>query len=78
MENIIFYSTHCPKCKVIEVKMKQKYIDYTEVNDVDKMLELGIKSAPYLEVNGELLDFSAALKWINEQRDRGHDFEYKH
>jgi len=64
---VIFYSTHCPRCKVLETKLKQKNIQYTEVNDVDKMLSIGLKSAPALKVGDELLDFSAAINWIKTQ-----------
>ena len=58
---VIFHSTHCPKCKVIEIKMKQKNINYIENNDIDLMLSKGIKSAPCLEIDGEILDFKNAI-----------------
>lgn len=61
---IIFYSTHCPKCKVLEAKMKKAGLTYTEVDDVDEMMRLGLKSAPYLNVDGVLLDFAAANKFL--------------
>ena len=32
--NVILYSTHCPKCCVLEKKLKQKNISYDEVNDI--------------------------------------------
>lgn len=64
---IIFYSTKCPKCRVLEMKMKQKNISYVENNDVDLMLSKGIKSAPYLDIDGDLLDFNNAIKWVNNQ-----------
>lgn len=35
--------------------------------DVEVMLNKGMISAPWLEVNGTLLDFTAANKWINER-----------
>ena len=65
--NVIFYSTHCPKCKVIEIKLKQKNINYEEVNDIDIMSEKGFKSVPKLEVDGVVYDFQDAVKWIGEQ-----------
>lgn len=65
--NVVLYSTHCPKCKVLETKMKQKKVEYVEVDDVDAMLAKGIKSAPYLEVNDTMMDFNEAVKWVNEQ-----------
>lgn len=65
---VTLYSTHCPRCKVLETKLKQKGIVYTEETDVDKMLAMGLKSAPALKVdNGELMDFGKAIEWIKEQ-----------
>lgn len=63
--DIILYSTHCPKCNILAAKMKAKNIEYVENNDIDEMQKLGIMSVPYLSVDGELLDFAAANKWIN-------------
>lgn len=65
--NIVFYSTHCPRCKVLETKLKQKNIAYEECNDVQIMKTKGFEMAPQLEVNGVVMDFKAALKWIGEQ-----------
>ena len=65
--NIILYSTNCPKCNVIKKKLGDKNIEYTENNDIDTMLSLGIKQAPMLSLDGELLNFTEANKWINEQ-----------
>lgn len=62
---IIFYSTGCPKCSVLKQKLENKNIEFETVTDIDKMLELGIQSAPILSVDGELLKFSDAIKWVN-------------
>jgi hypothetical protein len=67
MENIIFYTTHCPKCNILKLKLNQKNISYMECDDMDTMLQLGIKSAPALKVNNEILDFGAAVKWVNQK-----------
>lgn len=63
----ILYSTNCPKCKVLETKLKNKNIEFEICNDVDLMLSKGIQQAPYLEVDNELMDFSNAIKWVNEK-----------
>ena len=69
MENkIVFYSSHCPKCGVLEMKLKQKNIGYTEVDNIDEMIKLGITSAPQLSLNGEMMDFMTAVKWVNSQQ----------
>ena len=62
---IILYSTHCPRCNIIATKLKQKKLNYTEVTDVEEMKKLGNTSAPYLSVDGKLMDFSEANNWIN-------------
>lgn len=63
----ILYSTNCPKCKVLETKLKSKNIEFEICNDIDLMLSKGIQQAPYLEVDNELMDFSNAIKWVNEK-----------
>lgn len=64
---VIFYSTHCPKCKVLEIKLNQAKIPYEENDNVQEMQALGIKTAPALKVDDQLLDFSSAIKWISSR-----------
>ena len=66
-DNIILYSTDCPKCKVLKTKMDAKGIKYTENKSIDEMIALGIKSAPVLNVNGVLMDYMSALTYIKEK-----------
>lgn len=65
--NIVLYSTKCPKCKVLETKLKQSNIEFEEVNDVEIMVQRGFKSAPLLEVDGVVYNFKEAVEWIKEQ-----------
>lgn len=65
--NVILYSTHCPKCKVLETKLKQKNISHEEVNDIDVMKAKGFMSAPVLEVDGVVYSFKEAVNWIKEK-----------
>ena len=65
MSKVILYSTHCPKCCVLEKKLQSKNINFEEVNDVDLMLEKGFVTVPVLEVDGVVMDFKAATDWIN-------------
>lgn len=64
---IVVYSTGCPKCGVLERKLNEKGISYEMCTDVDKMLGIGITSVPVLDVDGEMMDFQEAVKWINKQ-----------
>ena len=65
--NVVLYSTHCPKCKILETKLKQKNIPYEEVNDVDIMLSKGFSTAPMLEVDNVVYGFKDAADWIKER-----------
>lgn len=67
MENVILWSTHCPRCKVLELKLKQKNINYEENTSVEEMTARGFKEAPKLEVNGVIMDFKQAVDWIKER-----------
>lgn len=64
--NVVLYSTNCPKCMVLEKKLELSGIDYQLVTDEDVMIEKGFTSAPVLEVDGEVMDFGAAVRWANE------------
>ena len=65
-ENVILYSTGCPKCQVLTKKLDAAGISYTVITDVDEMLALGIKSAPMLEIDGKMMDFSQAIAWVRD------------
>lgn len=62
---VVLYSTHCPKCNVLEKKLKNKNIEYEEVNDIEIMQQKGYLSVPVLEVDGVAMEFSTANEWIN-------------
>ena len=49
--SVVLYSTHCPRCNVLEKKLQQKNISYEEVNDVDIMEEKGYLSVPNSSCN---------------------------
>ena len=63
--NVTFYTTHCPKCGVLEAKLKEKNVEYTTCEDVDIMQSKGMMSAPGLEVDGRMMTFGDAIKWVN-------------
>lgn len=63
-DKIILYSTHCPKCTILEKKLKDKGVIYNEVNDVDYMVNLGFTEVPMLVVNDRTMGFNEAVKWI--------------
>ena len=64
---VTLYSTHCPRCRVLEFKLTQKNIEFNVIADIDKMESLGIQSVPILEVDDKLLNFTDAITWVNKQ-----------
>ena len=63
--SIVLYSTKCPKCIILEKKLKAKNINYEEVNDIEVMKEKGFLTVPILEVDGVSMDFKKASEWVN-------------
>lgn len=68
--SVTLYTTHCPKCKVLEKKLNSKNINYNEVTDTNIMISKGFTSTPMIEVDGTIMDFSEANKWVNEQEGK--------
>lgn len=66
MPYIVLYTTHCPRCTVLEKKLQQKGLEYSVEENIEVMNELGIKTVPMLQVDcGPLMDFVTANNWIN-------------
>ena len=63
---ITLFTTDCPKCKVLEAKLNEKHVEYVIERDVQKMIDLGLMSAPALQVDDKLMRFSEAVKYVNE------------
>jgi glutaredoxin len=64
---MILFSTNCPQCKVLEKKLIQKGIEFEITNDIQELIDLGIKRAPILKTDdNQYLDCSNAIKYVNE------------
>lgn len=64
-EKIILHTSHCPRCIILEKKLKEKGVEYVENNDVQVMIDKGLEMAPALEVEGKIMKYAEAIKWIN-------------
>ena len=64
---VILYEHGCPRCKVLKSKLDQKGIKYEDISDVEVMKSKGFQEAPKRDVNGVVMDFKEAVKWIGEQ-----------
>lgn len=64
---IKFYSTGCPKCKVLKMKMALKNIQFEEITDLEEMKARKFMSAPVLDIDGKILNFNEAIQWVKEE-----------
>lgn len=63
---MILYTTGCPKCKVLALKLDQKNQTYTVNDSIEEMEALGFSEAPMLQLDdGTILDFSDAIQYVN-------------
>lgn len=67
MGKVILYEHGCPKCKVLKMKLDKQGIQYETVGDIEIMKAKGFNEAPKLEVDGVVMNFTEAVKWIGEQ-----------
>lgn len=63
----IYTTSTCPKCKILKTKLAQKEIEYEEFTDEEEMQRMGILSVPIMSVDGKLMDFPEAIKYVNER-----------
>lgn len=61
---VVLYTTHCPKCKVLEKKLRDAHLFFKTVDDEQAMIEKGFMEAPKLEVDGEIKGFAEAIDWL--------------
>jgi glutaredoxin len=67
MGKVILYEHGCPRCKILKMKLDQKNIEYSTVNDIAVMQAKGFTEAPKLEVDGVIMGFKEAVDWVKEQ-----------
>ena len=63
--NVTLYSTHCPKCIVLEKKLKEKNIQFNIVSDEDAIIKKGFMTVPMLEANDNIMNFQEAMRWVD-------------
>lgn len=67
--NIVLYTIDCPKCLVLEKKLKEKNIKFLKVSDKEtiKAKNYSDWSFPVLEVGGTPMGYKTAVQWVNNQ-----------
>jgi len=67
---IEFYTSHCPKCKMLKQIMDKKKIEYVEIDDEDVYMPIaegnGIMSMPFANIDGFIYDTKQLQNYITE------------
>ena len=68
---IVYSLPTCGQCKVLKKKLENKNISFTVVEDIEKILELGIQGVPVLQLDdGTKLTQISAIKWVDAQEEK--------
>ena len=62
------YTTHCPQCHTLEIKLSRAGIEYEVCDDVEIMKARGFRSVPVLETDDGTFNFIEAIKWVNNKK----------
>ncbi len=57
----------CGMCKLLKRELDSRSIKYEVCEDVQEMESKGISNVPMMEVDGELLNFQNAMKYLKEE-----------
>lgn len=61
----VYSKVGCPKCRVLKMKLEKKNIQFSGCEDQDKMKEMGFMSLPVMDVDGTIMKFEDAVKYVN-------------
>ena len=68
---IIFYTSHCPKCRMLKQLMDKNKIEYMEIDDENIYMSIaednGIMSMPFAKINGVIYNTKELQNYINER-----------
>lgn len=65
MKKIVLYTIHnCPRCSVLKRLLDTAKLDYELFDDTEKIVAMGMTTAPMLRVDGELMNYINAINWV--------------
>lgn len=65
INKVILYTTHCPRCEVLEKKLQEKGVIYEISEDTQFLIDNGFSEVPILKVDDEYLTFLTAVGWLD-------------
>ena len=74
MSKIKFYTSHCPRCKVLKMLMDNNDMEYIEIDDENVYMTIAkenkILSMPFAEIDGVVYGSKELQKYIVEKGER--------
>ena len=71
---IKFYTSHCPRCKVLKMLMENNGMEYIEIDDENVYMPIAkdnkILSMPFAEIDGVVYGSKELQKYIVEKGER--------
>ena len=63
------YTTKCPKCIVLERKLKEKGVEFEVVDNLEEVTKMansiGVSSVPFMVVDNKFMDYRESINWAN-------------
>lgn len=60
------YTTHCPKCKILEERLNEKKIKFDIIDNVEELQKMNFKTVPNLDIDGKIYNYLDAIKYLNK------------
>ena len=68
MEKVVLLSTGCPRCKILEMRLKKEGILFDIIDDENKIKEMGFMEVPVLKYGERFMNFKESLDWLSERK----------
>ena len=60
------YTTHCPKCKILEERLNEKKVKYEVIDNIEELQKMNFKSVPNLEIDGKIYNYLDSIRYLNK------------
>ena len=62
------YTTHCPKCKILEERLNEKKVKYEVIDNIEEHQKMNFKSVPNLEIDGKIYNYLDSIRYLNKMK----------
>ena len=62
------YTTHCPKCKILEERLNEKKVKYEVIDNIEELQKMNFKSVPNLEIDGKIYNYLDSIRYLKKMK----------